>query len=112
MFNSLSEDDIEEITRLMLEKTKERLEKIGIEITYNKRVVKLLAEEGFNKEYGARPLERHITKLIDNNLAEEILDGKLSKDMIINLTVKEGKINFANKKEKTKDRDEKEKVTC
>ncbi len=112
MFNSLSEDDIEEITRLMLEKTKERLEKIGIEINYNKRVVKLLAEEGFNKEYGARPLERHITKLIDNNLAEEILDGKLSKDMIINLTVKEGKINFANKKEKTKDRDEKEKVTC
>src|SRR5699024_255111 len=80
MFNSLSEDDIEEITKLMLDETKERLEDIGIEISYNKRVVKLLAKEGFNKEYGERPLERHITKMIDNNLAEEILDGKLSKD--------------------------------
>ncbi|MGO3018868.1 MAG: AAA family ATPase, partial [Anaerococcus sp.] len=110
MFNSLSEDDIEEITKLMLDETKERLEDIGIEISYNKRVVKLLAKEGFNKEYGARPLERHITKMIDNNLAEEILDGKLSKDMVINLTVKEGKINFANKKEKKSN--EKEKATC
>lgn len=100
MFNSLTEADIQEITKIMLDETKERLEKIGIEINYNKRLVELLAQEGFNKEYGARPLERHITKMIDNTLAEEILDGKLSKDMIINLTVKEGKINFSNKKEK------------
>lgn len=113
MFNSLSEDDIEEITRLMLDETKERLEKLGIYISYNKRVVELLAKEGFNKEYGARPLERHITKMIDNNLAEEILDGKLSKDMAINLTVKEGEINFANKKDLNKEdrEDKKEKET-
>ena len=100
MFNSLSEADIQKITKLMLEETRERLEKIGIEINFNKKVVELLAKEGFNKEYGARPLERHITKMIDDNLAEEILDGNLSKDMMINLTVKEGKINFSNIKEK------------
>jgi ATP-dependent Clp protease ATP-binding subunit ClpC len=108
MFNSLTEENIEEITRLMLEETKERLEKIGIEINFNKRVIKFLAKEGFNKEYGARPLERHITKMIDNTLAEEILNGKLSKDMVINLTIKEGKINFSNKKEKNSE--EKEEV--
>ena len=83
--------------------TKERLKNLGIEINYNKRVVDLLSEGGFSKEYGARPLERHITNKIDNQLAEEILEGKLSKDMKINLTVKEGKINFANKKEKVKE---------
>lgn len=103
MFNSLAKDDIKEITKIILNQTKKRLEDLGIEINYNKRVVDLLAEGGFSKEYGARPLERHITNKIDNQLAEEILEGKLSKDMKINLTVKEGKINFANKKEKIKE---------
>lgn len=106
MFNSLDEDAIKEITKILLDETKERLKNLGIEINYNKRVVDLLSEGGFSKEYGARPLERHITNKIDNQLAEEILEGKLSKDMVINLTVKEGKINFANKKEKTKEKSE------
>ena len=106
MFNSLDKDAIKEITKILLEETKERLKNLGIEINYNKRVVDLLSEGGFSKEYGARPLERHITNKIDNQLAEEILEGKLSKDMVINLTVKEGKINFANKKEKTKEKSE------
>ena len=106
MFNSLDKDAIKEITKIMLEKTKKRLINLGIEINYNKRVVDLLSEGGFSKEYGARPLERHITNKIDNQLAEEILEGKLSKDMVINLTVKEGKINFSNKKEKIKEKTE------
>ena len=106
MFNSLDKDTIKEITKIILDKTKQRLENLGIEINYNKRVVDLLSEGGFSKEYGARPLERHITNKIDNQLAEEILQGKLSKDMVINLTVKEGKINFSNKKEKIKEKTE------
>ena len=103
MFNSLDKNAIKEITKILLDETRERLKNLGIEINYNKRVVDLLSEGGFSKEYGARPLERHITNKIDNQLAEEILEGKLSKDMKINLTVKEGKINFANKKEKVKE---------
>lgn len=103
MFNSLDKNAIKEITKILLEETKDRLKNLGIEINYNKRVIDLLSEGGFSKEYGARPLERHITNKIDNQLAEEILEGKLSKDMVINLTVKEGKINFANKKEKIKE---------
>ena len=103
-FKSLDEEDIEKISKIMLDETKERLEKLGIEINFNKRVVKLLAKGGFSKEYGARPLERYITQKIDNQLAEEILEGKLSKDMVINLTVKEGDINFANKKEKKEEK--------
>lgn len=106
MFKSLDKNAIKEITKILLEETKERLKNLGIEINYNKRVVDLLSEGGFSKEYGARPLERHITNKIDDQLAEEILEGKLSKDMKINLTVKEGKINFANKKEKIKEKSE------
>lgn len=96
MFNPLSEANIEEITKLMLEKTRERLNNIDIDITYDQDVVKLLAKEGFNEEYGARPLERHITKMIDDRLAEDILDNKLSRDAIIHLSVKDDELEFKN----------------
>ena len=103
MFNPLSEENIEEITKLMLEKTRERLNDIDIDITYDDKVVKLLAKEGFNEEYGARPLERHITKMIDNRLAEDILDNKLNRDAIIKLSVKDDELKFENVKGKKKE---------
>ena len=96
MFNSLSEADIKEITGLMLEKTRDRLNEIGIEIAFDERVVNLLAKEGFNSEYGARPLERHITKMIDDRLAEDILDNKLDKEMTIRLYVQNDRLCFRN----------------
>lgn len=96
MFNSLSQANIREITGLMLEKTRERLNEIGIDIAYDEKVVNLLAKEGFNSEYGARPLERHITKMIDDRLAEDILDNKLDKDMTIRLYVQKDKLCFRN----------------
>ncbi|MBP2015273.1 ATP-dependent Clp protease ATP-binding subunit [Anaerococcus degeneri] len=96
MFNSLSQANIREITGLMLEKTRERLNEIGIDIVYDEKVVNLLAKEGFNSEYGARPLERHITKMIDDRLAEDILDNKLDKDMTIRLYVQKDKLCFRN----------------
>lgn len=103
MFNPLSEANIEEITKLMLEKTRERLNNIDIDITYDAEVVKLLAKEGFNEEYGARPLERHITKMIDDRLAEDILDNKLNRDAIIHLSVKDDELKFENVKGKRKE---------
>ncbi|MDO4661637.1 MAG: ATP-dependent Clp protease ATP-binding subunit [Tissierellia bacterium] len=97
MFNSLTKDDIIEITRLMLDKTVARLAKLGIEVKYNVRVLDYIAQKGFDRQFGARPLERTITKYIEDELAEEILNGQIKKDMAINLTVKQGKINFSNK---------------
>lgn len=96
MFNPLSESDIEQITKLMLEKTRERLNNIDIDIEFDDEVVKLLAKEGFNEEYGARPLERHITKMIDDRLAEDILDNELDRDAIIKLSVKDDELEFKN----------------
>ena len=96
MFNPLSEENIGEITSLMLDKTRDRLNNIDIDIEYDKEVVKLLAKEGFNDEYGARPLERHITKMIEDRLAEDILDGKLNRDAVIKLSVKDEELHFEN----------------
>ena len=96
MFNPLSEENIGEITSLMLDKTRDRLNNIDIDIEYDNEVVKLLAKEGFNDEYGARPLERHITKMIEDRLAEDILDGKLDRDAVIKLSVKDEELHFEN----------------
>ena len=100
MFNPLSEENIEEITGLMLEKTRQRLNNIDIDIEYDQEVVKLLAKDGFNEEYGARPLERHITKMIEDRLAEDILDGKLNRDAVIKLSVKNDDLHFENIRKK------------
>ena len=96
MFNPLSEENIGEITSLMLDKTRERLNNIDIDIEYDDEVVKLLAKEGFNDEYGARPLERHITKMIEDRLAEDILDGQLDRDAVIKLSAKDEELHFEN----------------
>ena len=103
MFNPLSEKNIEEITGLMLDKTRERLNNIDIDIEYDDKVIKLLAEGGFNEEYGARPLERHITKMIEDRLAEDILDNKLDRDAVIKLSVKDDKLEFENIAENKKE---------
>lgn len=103
MFNPLSKKDIVEITRLMLEKTKKRLEAIDIDIDYDKKSVELLAKDGFNEEYGARPLERHITKMVEDRLAEDILDGKLDRNSKIKLSVKRNKLVFENTKNEEKE---------
>ena len=103
MFNPLSEENIEEITKLMLDKTRQRLNNIDIDIEYDQDVIKLLAKGGFNEEYGARPLERHITKMIEDRLAEDILDNNLDRDAVIKLTVKDEKLEFENVAEDKKE---------
>ena len=111
MFKPLGEKEIEEISGLMLEKTKARLNEIDLDIKYDQKVVKLLAKEGFDPEYGARPLERHITKMIDDRLAEDILDNKLDRDETIRISVRKDSLVFRNiSKEKKKRQAKKELV--
>ena len=114
MFKPLGEAEIGEISGLMLEKTRQRLNEIDLDIIYDDKVVKLLAKEGFDPEYGARPLERHITKMIDDRLAEDILDGKLKRDETIRISVRKDRLVFRNISKERRRRERKkelEKVT-
>lgn len=96
MFNSLTKENIKEIAGLMLAKTQERLEKLDIGISYDDQVIDYLVEGGFNREFGARPLQRYITKEIEDRLAEEILDGSLVKDNKIVIKRSEEGLAFEN----------------
>ena len=77
VFKPLTEKDIKDIVVLMLEELKDRLLLMNINVKFTNKVVKYIADKGFDKEYGARPLERAIRNYIEDEIAEQILEGEI-----------------------------------
>jgi ATP-dependent Clp protease ATP-binding subunit ClpC len=77
VFRSLGKEQIGEIARLLLDRTTRRLKAQGIEAEFTEGAVGLIAEEGFDPEFGARPLRRTIQRRVDNELASMVLSGSL-----------------------------------
>ena len=78
VFNRLSKEDIKKIATLLINQTKLRMSRYSIEITEN--LMNQIISEGYNIEYGARPLKRSIQKLVENPLADYIVktQGKVT----------------------------------
>ncbi|WP_330665095.1 ATP-dependent Clp protease ATP-binding subunit [Tepidibacter sp.] len=94
VFHSLNQEHIDEIVKLMIKDLKERLKNMDIDLELEACAVKLIAKEGFDKEYGARPLKRAIQKLLEDNLSEEILKGNINKGDDIVVKENNGKLLF------------------
>lgn len=77
VFNQLEKDDIREITCRMLKTLTKRLQDMDIEVTFTDAAIDALAEGGFDKTYGARPLRREIQSKIEDKLSELILENKI-----------------------------------
>ena len=77
VFRSLGKEQIGEIARLLLDRTTRRLRAQGIEVEFTAGAVGLIGEEGFDPEFGARPLRRTIQRQVDNELASMVLSGSL-----------------------------------
>ena len=77
VFSALSREQIVDIARLLLERTTRRLRAQDIEVEFTDEAVELIAEEGFEPEYGARPLRRTIQRRVDNELSRMVLSGSL-----------------------------------
>ncbi len=77
VFSQLTEEEIGKIALVMLENLKKRLLENGIEAEFHESAIKLLAKEGFDPVYGARPLRRAIVSKVEDLFAEEMLDGKV-----------------------------------
>ena len=97
VFHELEESDLEQIVNLMLDTVIKRLKTLGINIEYTKAAANLLAKEGFDPTYGARPLRRAITKVVEDKLSEEMLKGNIKKGDNVLMDDIDGKIEF-NKK--------------
>ncbi|OQB15244.1 MAG: Negative regulator of genetic competence ClpC/MecB [Firmicutes bacterium ADurb.Bin193] len=92
VFHTLTDEEIKKICEKMLITLGKRLESAGIKISYSKDVLNLLAKEGFDPSYGARPLRRAIQSKVEDFLAEQMLDGKVKEGSSVRLGVKDGAI--------------------
>ena len=89
---------MKEIVKLMLRDLKTRLEDNDFSVTFADGVVDYIGKEGFDEEYGARPLVRSIRKNIEDRLADEILSGKVHKEKAIHIDVDDGGLTFEEEK--------------
>ncbi|KYH35162.1 negative regulator of genetic competence ClpC/MecB [Clostridium tepidiprofundi DSM 19306] len=94
VFHPLEENELKEIVRLMLNSVSEKLKDNNIFISFTKEAEDYLAKEGFDTAYGARPLRRAITKIVEDKLSEEILRGHVKKGDSIFVTCEDGELKF------------------
>ena len=93
VFHKLNDNEISQIIDIMLKEVVNRLKEQKYQIELQPEVKELIAKEGIDKNFGARPLRRTIQNLVEDSLAEEILDGNLNKNTVTKFTVKDGKIS-------------------
>lgn len=96
VFHQLEEKDLRQIVSLMLNSVAKRLEDQGISISFDESAEEYLSKEGFDSHYGARPLRRAITKIVEDKLSEEILRGNIKAGGNIKVYVKDGELKFEN----------------
>ncbi|NLY42692.1 MAG: ATP-dependent Clp protease ATP-binding subunit [Clostridiaceae bacterium] len=98
VFHQLSEEHIKQIAALMLQRLIDRLKANGITVEVTDAAKGVLAKEGFDPVYGARPLRRAIQSKVEDVIAEEMLEGKIKTGDHIIIDGQEGKIVIRNAK--------------
>lgn len=89
IFNSLTPADIRKIVEIQLAEVKERIAERGIKLSVDSGVREYLVKNGFDPEYGARPLKRLIQKVIVDALADKIIRGKIQNGKKVNVVLRE-----------------------
>ncbi|TYA58888.1 ATP-dependent Clp protease ATP-binding subunit [Formosa maritima] len=85
VFNALEREDINKIIDIELEKLFDRIKSLGYTLKLSKKAKDYIADKGFDKQYGARPLKRAIQKYIEDKLAEEIINSNIQEGDIISM---------------------------
>lgn len=79
VFNELSKNEVRSIVSNLIENLKDRLFELGINASFTDKVEKYIATKGYDKEFGARPIERAIRNYIEDELAQKMLEGEFKK---------------------------------
>lgn len=90
VFNALEKIDIDQIIELELVKLYARIKELGYNLTLSDNAKAFIAEKGFDKQFGARPLKRAIQKYVEDSLAEEIISSKIESGDEIIMDIEEG----------------------
>ena len=92
VFRQLTEDNIRQIARRMLDVTGARMAQQGITLAADDDAVAELARDGFDPQYGARPLRRAIQSMVEDAVAEKMLEGQLKSGDTAHVRLKDGKV--------------------
>ena len=101
-FNYLDKSVILSIVDKFLTKLQAQLDKRNVEIQVSKKVIEWIADNGYDKEMGARPMERFISQNIKKPLVDKLLFGNLKSGGLIKLDIEKGKLKFTDAKTKVK----------
>ena len=94
VFHALTETEIDQIARLLLDQVCLRLEDRGIQLEVGEEALRLISKAGYDLKYGARPLRRAIQRLVEDALSEEILMGDVRLGDKVLASVEDEKLKF------------------
>lgn len=95
-FQQLTREQIADVVRLQMNKVKKMLESQGFDINVTDAAIDYLATEGYDPDFGARPVKRAIQRLVLNDLSRKILADEVSREKPITIDAAEGKLAFNN----------------
>jgi ATP-dependent Clp protease ATP-binding subunit ClpB len=93
-FQALTREQLAEIVELQLGRLRARLAERRIELVVTDEAKELLAEEGWDPAYGARPLKRAIQRLVENPLASALLEGSFAEGDTVRVDARDGELVF------------------
>lgn len=94
VFHSLTSEDMQEVVKIMVKTLIVSLAEKGIELKFQPSALKLLAQEGYDPEMGARPLRRTLQTQVEDHLSELLLAGELQMGQSLKVGVKTGQLKF------------------
>ena len=96
VFHPLTKDHMKEIVTILLNILEKRTKsQMTIRLNVGDDVKEYLVEKGYDEKYGARPLKRTIQNLIEDKLAELVLEGKVREGDSVKITCKDGELKFS-----------------
>lgn len=112
VFHQLTKSDMTSIIEILLKEINKRLsDQMHISLHLSEAAKEFLVEKGYDKKYGARPLKRTMQNMLEDRLAEEILEGKIKPNSEVLVDLEGERLTFQSTKNKKKKKDSKNEIT-
>jgi ATP-dependent Clp protease ATP-binding subunit ClpC len=104
VFRGLNDEALRRIAELMLREVCDRAERLGVKIEFSEDVCERIAELGYDRKYGARPMRRTVTHSIEDPLSEMLLRGEVASGETVRVTLTDGNIRLEKPREQTEEK--------
>lgn len=98
VFHSLTKNDLHQIVKLLLKDLTQRVAEQNVTLKFTPAAINLIAQDGYNPEYGARPLRRSIQTLVEDPLSLALLSGEVDNAATVTVGARQGKLTFTSQK--------------